>query len=99
MPKSRNPQLAQSVNKYGRSAAYSRSGRWAVKNKVAVSKSVAGEDATKEVKFGKGTRVVPTQVLNCSHFEDSLSFLESYPLLPHRGCPQEALRPQEQPDP
>lgn len=60
MPKSRNEQLTQGVVKYGRSKSYSRSGRWAVKNKTKVAPASASSAATKEVKFGKGTRTVPT---------------------------------------
>jgi len=58
---SRNPTLAQGVNKFGRSASYHRSGRYKVKNLKGVAKAAVAPATTKSVTFGKGKRNVPLQ--------------------------------------
>lgn len=50
----RNALLIRGVEKYGRAAAYKKSGRWALKNKKAVAPNVEKTITKKTKKFGKG---------------------------------------------
>jgi large subunit ribosomal protein L6e len=57
--RSRNPDIIPGLGAYGRSAAYKRSGRWALKNKAtAAAEAPAAKSEKKVKKFGKGERTI-----------------------------------------